>query len=112
MPRWRSFFILINLKTVVVAGLSIASTFACRHYGIFAEFPLTLIAIAVVFPIVFSIGGAYKRREAALDDYASMKEAREGIGIYIDFFNDERPHSALGSQTPAELYDGMREKAA
>ena len=83
MPRLRSFFILINLKTVIVAGLSVASTFACRHYGIFAEFPLTLIAIAVVFPIVFSIGGAYKRREAALDDYASMKA--HGRSIYFAF---------------------------
>jgi putative transposase len=53
-----------------------------------------------------------KYEEVYLHDYASMKEAREGIGIYFDFFNDERPHSALGSQTPADFYDGMRAKAA
>jgi hypothetical protein len=27
----------------------------------------------VVFPIVFSIGGAYKRRENALDEYGCLK---------------------------------------
>ena len=83
MLRWKSFFVLINLKTLIVAALSVASTYACRKYGIFADFPLTLIAIAVVFPIVFSIGGAYKRREAALDDYASMKS--HGRSIYFAF---------------------------
>ena len=29
--------------------------------------------------------------------------AREGIACYFDFFNDERPHKALGYQTPGEL---------
>lgn len=38
-----------------------------------AEFPLALIGIAVVFPFVFSISGAYERREAAVDEYGSMK---------------------------------------
>ena len=32
--------------------------------------------------------------------------AREGIACYFDFFNDERPHKALGYQTPASFYDG------
>jgi hypothetical protein len=42
-------------------------------FELYANFPLTLLATAIVFPIVFSIGGAYKRREGALDDYATMK---------------------------------------
>jgi hypothetical protein len=48
-----------------VAATAVASTYLCGRFGLLAEFPLTLIATAVVFPIVFSIGGAYKRREAA-----------------------------------------------
>ncbi|MFT5140156.1 MAG: hypothetical protein ACI9H8_000179 [Lysobacterales bacterium] len=47
--------------------------------GITADFPLTLIATAIVFPIVFSINGAYKRREAALGDYASIKPHSKAI---------------------------------
>jgi len=83
MARLKTFVILMNFKTLIVAGLSVASTLVCQHFGIHANFPLTLIAIAVVFPIVFSIGGAYKRREAALDDYASMKS--HGRSIYFAF---------------------------
>ncbi len=46
----------------------------------------------VVFPIVFSIGGAYKRREAALDDYGSIKA--HGRAIYFatrDWIEDTDP---------------------
>ncbi len=42
------------------------STWLCDRYGIVADFPLTLVAIAIVFPVVFSIDSAYKRRERAL----------------------------------------------
>jgi hypothetical protein len=36
------------------------------RYGYKADFPLTLVGIAIVFPVVFSIDSAYKRRERAL----------------------------------------------
>jgi len=31
-------------------------------------------------------------------------EARIGIGRWIDYYNTQRPHSALGRQTPDEAY--------
>ncbi|MCG8588754.1 MAG: hypothetical protein MJE66_05635, partial [Proteobacteria bacterium] len=80
--KWiRSVRLLINFQTLVVTLLSVASTAACLHWNVVADFPLTLIATAIVFPIVFSIGGAYKRREAALDDYGAMKA--HGRAIYF-----------------------------
>ena len=45
------------------------------------DFLLTIIGIAVVFPVVFSIGGAYNRRESALAQYAIMKSM--GRVIYL-----------------------------
>lgn len=79
--RLRSLFLIFNLKTLVVVALASASTCLCQHYGLVADFPLTLIATAVVFPIVFSISGAYKRRENALDEYGSIKA--HGRAIYL-----------------------------
>ncbi len=64
-----------------MGSVIIASTYLCRHYNIVADFPMTLIATAVVFPIVFSIGGAYKRRENALVKYSSIKA--HGRAIYF-----------------------------
>lgn len=71
--RVRRFLLIVNLQTVIISLLAVASTAICIRYKFEAEFPLTLIAMSVVFPIVFSIGGAYKRREAALKEYAAIK---------------------------------------
>jgi predicted membrane chloride channel (bestrophin family) len=81
MKKLRQMIIIINLKTIVVTALAVFSTYLCRRFEITAEFPMTLIAIAVVFPIVFSIGGAYKRRENALTKYSSIKA--HGRAIYF-----------------------------
>lgn len=48
-----------------------------------------------------------KYEEVYLHPYDSLTEARAGIGRYLAFFNDARPHTALGYQTPAQFYDGM-----
>ena len=72
-------WLLITPKTLVVASLAVASTALCKAQGWEADFPLTLISTAVIFPIVFSIGGAYKRRESALDDYGTFKAHGQAI---------------------------------
>ncbi len=45
-----------------------------------------------------------KYEEVYVYAYDTVQVARAG---YIDFFNDERPHKALGYQTPASFYDGL-----
>lgn len=81
---WKLFkrvFLIINLKTLIITALSIISTMICLKYHIKADLPLTLISTAIVFPIVFSIGGAYKRREVALDEYGAIKA--HGRALYF-----------------------------
>jgi len=65
--------ILFNSKSIVLSIISVALTFICLHFDITADLPLTLLGIAVVFPVVFSIGEAYKRRESALTFYSNLK---------------------------------------
>jgi len=45
-----------------------------------------------------------KHEEVYLHAYDDMREARAGIARYLSFYNDERPHQALGYQTPAAFY--------
>lgn len=45
-----------------------------------------------------------KYEEVYLNDYATVSEARQGIGNYINFYNQERPHQSLNYKTPAEMY--------
>jgi len=81
MNRFRSILLVLNWKSVIISLLAVVSTYTCEKLGLTADFPLALITIAVVFPIVFSIGGAYKRRETALDQYGHLKA--HGRAIYF-----------------------------
>jgi putative transposase len=45
-----------------------------------------------------------KYEEVYLHAYASVSEARQSIGRYIDFYNIIRPHSSLKAQTPDQVY--------
>jgi putative transposase len=52
-----------------------------------------------------------KYEEVYLHAYENVAEARAGIGRYLGFYNDERPHQALGYQTPAAFHQAMRRAA-
>lgn len=71
----------VNLKSLLISILAVLSTYVCLVFGIVADFPLTLIATAIVFPLVFSISTAYNRREKALEEYGAIKA--NGRAIYL-----------------------------
>jgi hypothetical protein len=48
-----------------------------------------------------------KYEEVFLKAYATVAEARHGIGEWLSFYNDERPHQALEYRTPREVFLGM-----
>jgi transposase InsO family protein len=45
-----------------------------------------------------------------LRDYASVPEARRGLGEYIEFYNWERPHQSHEYRTPGEVMRGTQER--
>ena len=61
----RLFFILI--ETVIVF-------FLYREFQINIDFDISIVSIAIIFPLVFSITSAYQRRQ-------------EAIGLFLDFRN-------------------------
>ena len=71
-----------------------------------------------VFDNIFSerLWRTVKYEEVYLKDYADPREAREGLRAYWRFYNEQRPHQALGYRTPAEVYEGRaggeRDRAA
>ncbi len=77
---FRSFSLIINYKTLIVTALSIVSTYVCYRLNLVANFPDMLVGVAIVFPVVFSIGSAYARRENALQRLADFKG--HAIAIY------------------------------
>ncbi len=45
-----------------------------------------------------------KYEEVYLKAYDTVRKARAGIDAYMNFYNNERPHQALGYRTPAQVY--------
>ena len=88
----RSFSSIINYKTFIITALSVISTYTCFELGLTAKFPDMLVGVAIVFPVVFSIGSAYQRRETALQRWADFKG--HAIAIYYatrDWTTDRDP---------------------
>jgi putative transposase len=53
-----------------------------------------------------------KYEEVFLHAYEDLLEARDGIGRYFTFYNNARPHQALGFQTPDAFYRELAKRAA
>jgi putative transposase len=47
-----------------------------------------------------------KYEEVYLHEYRTVAEARTQIAAYFRFYNEERPHEALGYWTPHDVYYG------
>jgi hypothetical protein len=92
----KSFFLIINYKTFVITALSVLSTYLCFTYGLTAKFPDMLVGVAIVFPVVFSIGSAYNRRETALQRFSDFK----GHAIAIYYATRDWPENKANDLSP------------
>jgi len=45
-----------------------------------------------------------KYEEVYLNAYATVAEAKAGIGAWLDFYNEERQHQSLGYRMPRQIY--------
>ena len=45
-----------------------------------------------------------KYEEVYLHAYATVAEAKTGIGAWLEFYNTERQHQSLGYRTPRQIY--------
>ena len=53
-----------------------------------------------------------KYEEVYLHDYQTVPAARSHLSDYFEFYNNERPHEALGYRTPHEVYFGTKARLA
>ena len=66
------FLYAVSLRTFIISGLSIAATATCEYLLIVGDMPMSLIGLAVVFPLVFSINASFQRRDEALNQYGKI----------------------------------------
>jgi len=107
----RSFSLIINYKTFIITALAVISTYTCYRFGIIAKFPDMLVGVAIVFPVVFSIGSAYTRRETALQRFADFKGHSIAIYYATRDWTSNKDHDlpARSRQVIFEMMKLMRE---
>lgn len=67
----------------MVMVISIASVSLCYHYNINYNVDLTLLSIAIIFPLVFTIRGSFRRREKALEHLSKYRSAMKTLHYFI-----------------------------
>ena len=58
-------------------------TYISIHFNLGYNLDLTLLSIAIIFPLVFNIRGAFRRREKALQHLSQYRSALVTINFYL-----------------------------
>lgn len=84
---------IINTRTVIAIIISVITPIIAYYYNINYHIDLTLISIAIVFPLVFTIRSSFRRREKALEHLSQFRGAAKTIQYYFlsaNMLNDEK----------------------
>lgn len=84
MSRYLS---IINPKTFITLAISLAVPYVAYQLQIVYNIDLTLISIAIIFPLVFTIRGAFRRREKAMEH---LSRYRAGLKTVQYFFGNSK----------------------
>ena len=74
---------ILNHRTLITMVISMSVPFISYQFGVFYNIDLTLISIAIIFPLVFAIRGAFKRREKALEFLARFRSGLKTVQYLI-----------------------------
>ena len=89
------YLVIINNKTLIAVLISIGVLYFAEKNKIDYEIDLTLISIAIIFPLVFCIRSAFRRREKALEHLSQFRSNLRTVEHYLkmskltdDMFNE------------------------
>jgi len=70
---------IINYRTIISLAIAIVTLFFAYKFDLNFNIDLTLLSIAIIFPLVFNIRGAFRRREKALEHLSQFRSALKTI---------------------------------
>ncbi len=71
----RKYLQIINIRTFQVLLICAITSFLVIRYNLKYNYDLTVISIAIIFPLVFTIRAAFRRREKALEHLSRFKSS-------------------------------------
>ncbi|MCA0132060.1 hypothetical protein [Winogradskyella alexanderae] len=68
---------------MLVLVFAMLTTYMSYHFEIRFNIDLTLLSIAIIFPLVFSIRGSFRRRERALEHLSEFKSSLHTVRSFL-----------------------------
>ena len=101
------YLIIINFRTLITLFLSLIVPFIAYEFKVIYNIDLTLMSIAIIFPLVFTIRGDFRRREKALEHLSRFRASLITVKNY--FHNSKMPDELKedSSQVLQELNDAL-----
>ena len=77
------YLVILNFRTFVALIISLIVPFVAYKFNVNYDIDLTLISIAIIFPLVFTIRGAFRRREKALEHLSLFRASLKTVANLI-----------------------------
>ncbi|WP_414979645.1 hypothetical protein [Congregibacter sp.] len=108
---------IIDSKTLLLSVVCIAVTYVCFRYNIAYDLNITLFSIAVIFPLVFTIREAFKRRDNALKFLSQFKSSLCSVHYCFEqckkLSQEQRTEvSQLLDRASSQFFDALRSEEA
>jgi hypothetical protein len=71
----KKFLVVLNYKTLIALVIALATLWISYIFEFSYNIDLTLVSIAIIFPLVFNIRGSFQRRERALEYLSQFRSA-------------------------------------
>ena len=97
----QKYLAIINSRTALLLLCCFVMTYACRALDFAYSLNVTLFSIAVVFPLVFTIREAFKRRDDALEFLSQFKSGM--VSVHYSFEQSPKLNREQKDWTAQEL---------
>jgi hypothetical protein len=78
------YLVIINFRTLIALGIAIVTLWLSYVFNFSYNIDLTLVSIAIIFPLVFNIRGSFQRRERALEYLSQFRSALLTLNYYFN----------------------------
>ena len=77
------YIVVLNFRTLIALGIATVTLWLSYRFNFSYNIDLTLVSIAIIFPLVFNIRGSFKRRERALEYLSRFRSALLTLNYYF-----------------------------
>jgi hypothetical protein len=77
------YIVVLNYRTLIAMAVAFATLWISYIFNLSYNIDLTLVSIAIIFPLVFNIRGSFQRRERALEYLSRFRSALLTLNYYF-----------------------------